>query len=153
MTAHNDDTASELGIRWETEPVSKRNGPNGSDTVEWRADAQIPHVVDLDAARKGFGDTAVLAGLNGTSWRVAAQDVARRNDRKMPIAQLRAAVVARLKGIRTHTSTTRTVEIVRYPSMTELGELVEMTNDPAANLALLVDNGYAPEVARKLLKL
>lgn len=149
MNAQNIDSA--LGIEWHTEPVSKRAGANDSDKIEWREDAQIPHVVDLDAARKGFGEAAVLAGLNGTSWRVAAQDVARRNDRRLPVADLRAAVVARLKGIRSAT-TARVREVVKVPAM-DGSEPYTLTGNAAADLAGLMDKGWSQEMARTMLKI
>lgn len=153
MTAQNVSiNADDFGISWESSPVQKRVGPNGSQMMEWRADAQIPVVVDLDKARKGFSDEVVLSGINGTSWRVQAQDVARRLPAKTPVAELRAAVIARLQGMRR--AGVRTVrEIVRYPRLDNPAVLVEMTGNPAQDLAALIDAGYPQEAARTLLKL
>lgn len=151
MTARNMN-AEDLGIRWESSPVQKRIGPNGSDMREWRSDAQIPVVVDLDKARKGFTDDVVLSGINGTSWRVQAQDVARRLPANTPVAELQAAVIARLQGMR-RSPGSRVREIVRYPRLDNPTVLVEMTGNPAADLAALVDAGYPQDAARTLLKL
>lgn len=150
MSAQNFD-AAEMGITWESSPVSKRIGPNNSDIREWRADAQVPVVTDLDKARAFFGDSVVLFGINGTSWRVQAQDVARRLPANTPVVELQKAVIARLQGMRTRTTTVR--EIVRYPRLDNPAVLVEMTGNAASDLAALVDAGYPESAARSLLKL
>lgn len=105
---------NELGITWATEPVSKRAGPNATDAKIWRTDAQIPVVSDLEKFRAAFTDVPVLASLNGTSFRVMAQDIARSRPANTPVATLRELVINRIRGIRSR-GVAATVTVTRYP--------------------------------------
>ncbi len=136
-----------FGIVWESEPVQKRAGPNASDNVVWRTDAQIPVVVDLDAFRAEFGDAPVLASLDGTSIRVMAQDIARRRDRKTPVAELQALVINRIRGIRTRVSGAAAT-VTKYPlpgGTFYIG--TDVTEYRQLYIAALVESGVSTDVA------
>lgn len=66
----------ELGIRWETSVVMRQHGDHASDRRPL-GNAQIPVLEDPDLAIKNGLGPAILKGVNGTSWRVMAQDVSR----------------------------------------------------------------------------
>lgn len=91
---------TDMGIRFDAEPVAQRNGPNGSDKRTLGM-GQIAVPVDLEKIRVAFGDDAVMGSLNGTSWRVMSQDISRRGIlAKHTVEQIQLAIVNRLKGIR-----------------------------------------------------
>ena len=146
-----------MGIAWETSPVSRQHGPNKTDRAVI-GEAEIPQVVDIRAAiDAGLGD-AMLAGINGTSWRVTAQDVSRRYLERTPKDKrsqedLRKAVYDRLRGIRARIVGGRVeyVEVVKRPLPD--GTMYEGTDENeyrSAYAAALVDNGIDADVALTL---
>lgn len=92
---------AEMGIRFDTEEVSKQRGDHASDRVVL-GNGQIAVVTDLDKFRKAFGDECVLGILDGTSIRVMCQDVSRRllNKGTKAADAIQAAIINRLKGVR-----------------------------------------------------
>jgi hypothetical protein len=89
-----------MGIRFDTEEVSKQRGDHASDRVVI-GNGQIAVVTDLvkfEAALPGV----ILGCLNGTSIRVMCQDVSRRCIEKGVKAAdaIQAAIMLRLKGVR-----------------------------------------------------
>ena len=97
----------EMGIVWEASEVSRQVGENRAQTLTL-GNAQIPRLTSLAKAIAAGLETAALAGVNGTSWRVTAQDVARRylesckeQNRKPNEEYLRDLVYSRLRGLRT----------------------------------------------------
>lgn len=145
------------GIVWETSDVSRQHGPNKSDRAVIGT-AEIPKVVDMaKAIDAGLGD-AMLAGINGTSWRVTAQDVSRRYIEATPKDKrnkddLRKLVYDRLRGIRARVVGGRVeyVEVVKRPLPD--GTMYDGTDEVEFRqlyLAALVDGGVQPDVARTL---
>lgn len=139
---------ADYGIAFISEPVSKQHGPNKTDRVEWREDAQIPVVQDLDKFREHFGDAPVLAALDGTSFRVMAQGVARSKERNTPVEVLQEIVYNRLRGLNTRTASVRTVteKVYALPN----GETYSGTDENEYQqlyAAALVDSGVDTSVA------
>jgi len=109
-----DHTWENYGITWLEEVVSKTEG---NTKVEMRGKAQIPSVTDLTKVIEHFGAESVMGSLNGTSWRVMAQDVCRRMlaaNSSAKAEDIRTAVYNRLKGVRNAAVATRTVEVKVY---------------------------------------
>lgn len=107
---------AEMGLRFDTEEVSKQRGDHASDRVVL-GNGQIAVVTDLDKFRTGFGDGCVLGILDGTSIRVMSQDVSRRmlNKGTKDAATIQAAIINRLKGVRNSTGGgVRTVKVTVY---------------------------------------
>lgn len=96
-----DEATTHYGLVWSTESVNREPDGNGSTKIEATADAQILAIADLDRFRANFpnADEILLGIANGTSLRVTAQDVNRRNPKKDRTWR-RTAVVNRLQGIR-----------------------------------------------------
>lgn len=94
----------EMGLRFDTEVVSKQRGEHASDRVEL-GNGQIAIVTDLDKFRTFFGDAVILGILDGTSIRVMSQDVSRRllNKGTKKATDIQAAIVNRLRGVRNST--------------------------------------------------
>lgn len=92
---------AEIGLRFDTETVSKQRGDHASDRVEL-GNGQIAVVTDLDKFRAAFKDECVLGILDGTSIRVMSQDVSRRllNKGTKKADEIQAAIINRLKGVR-----------------------------------------------------
>lgn len=106
---------AEMGIRFDTEEVSKQRGDHASDRVVIGS-AQICVVTELDKFRTAFSDATILGILDGTSIRVLSQDVSRRNLDKgvKDAAVLQAAIINRLRGVRNASGGgTRTVTITK----------------------------------------
>ena len=104
-------TYSDFGLDFTSEPVNKQHGPNKSDATLWRKDAQIPRVTDLEKFRAHFGDLPILAALDGTSFRVMAQGVARSKPANTAVAILREIVYNRLRGLTTRTQLVQIKEV------------------------------------------
>jgi hypothetical protein len=104
---------AEMGIRFDTEEVSKQRGDHASDRVVI-GNAQIAVVTDLDKFRTSFGDATILGILDGTSIRVMSQDVSRRSLEKGVKAAdaIQAGVINRLKGVR-NAGGTRTITVTK----------------------------------------
>ena len=142
---------ADYGLVFISEPVSKQHGPNKSDRVEWRKDAPIPVVQDLDKFRAHFGDAPVLAALDGTSFRVMAQGVARSKERNTPVEVLQEIIYNRLRGLNTRTVSTRTetVKVYALPN----GEQYAGTDENEYRqlyAAALVDAGVDTSVALQI---
>jgi hypothetical protein len=92
---------AEMGIRFDTESVSKQRGDHASDRVEL-GNGQIAIVTDLEKFRTAFTDTVILGILDGTSIRVMSQDVSRRllNKGTKKAEDIQAAIINRLRGVR-----------------------------------------------------
>src|SRR5688500_6532166 len=92
---------AEMGIRFDTETVSKQRGDHASDRVEL-GNGQIAVVTDLEKFRAAFSDETVLGILDGTSIRVMSQDVSRRllNKGTKKAEDIQAAIINRLRGVR-----------------------------------------------------
>lgn len=92
---------AEMGLRFDTEVVSKQRGEHASDRVEL-GNGQIAVVTDLDKFRAAFSDETVLGILDGTSIRVMSQDVSRRllNKGTKKSEDVQAAIINRLRGVR-----------------------------------------------------
>jgi hypothetical protein len=105
---------AKIGLRFDTEAVSKQRGDHASDRVEI-GDAQIAVVTDLDKFRTAFSDATVLGILDGTSIRVMSQDVSRRSLDKgvKDSATIQAAVINRLKGVRNSGGGVRTITVTK----------------------------------------
>lgn len=88
-----------MGIRWETEAVSKVFGPNHSDKRTVNPAAQIAVIEDLDLFRAEFGDDYILGMSDGTSTRVLCQRVGRKFDGK-DVEGNRRAVLDAMRGVR-----------------------------------------------------
>lgn len=146
----------DTGISWLEEKVSTKAG---NTKVEVSGTAQIPQVDDVQKALEHFGEEAFKGGLNGTSWRVAAQDVNRRLlPTKPTVEQLREAVYNRLKGIRNAAVGVRTVTVKVY-TLADGTSFVPDANKStqentvalqAAATAALVDKGVPAEIARSI---
>lgn len=108
----------ERGIAWTLEDVRSQNGgDNASDKVVV-GKGPIPTLVNVDKAIKAGLGEAIVAGINGTSWRVKAQDVIRSTAKaKDGRAQLRDVdamkekVYARLLSMRSVAVRTQVVEV------------------------------------------
>lgn len=139
-----------LGIKWETESVSRVFGPNQSDKQEVNDAAQIAVMTDVarfDAAFPGY----ILAMSNGTSLRVKCQSIGRKfNGRTEADREAnRAAVMASLKGVRI-----RATSAPKRPIPG--GEYYHGTNETEYRqlcLAAYVDQGFDSAVASKLVAL
>lgn len=134
---------NEIGLGWSVEPVARRAGANDSDK-KVIGNAQIPFVTDLDKVRKHFGDGPITGSLNGTSWRVMAQDVGRRLLEKgtKDAETIREAVYNRLCGIRnTAIAGTKTVTVKVYTLPNgETYSGTDVTEYRAAYAAALIDS-------------
>lgn len=141
---------NDIGLAWETDEVARRDGPNGSDRRVIGL-AQIPVCTDLDKVRAHFGDGVVTGSLNGTSWRVMAQDVSRRGiEARKSDAEIREMVYNRLRGIRNaSTGGTRTQFVAPLPDGTKWTG-TDATAYQAECMAQFVDNGLDATVARTL---
>lgn len=133
------------GISWTAEKVSRTEG---NTKIQIRGDAQIPTLVDLDKAREHFGDTVLLGSINGTSWRVMAQDVSRRALANGPVDAdaLKQMVYDRLRGVRNATVATRVVKSYALPNGTSYNgtDLIEYQQ---AFIAAMVDLGLSSDIA------
>lgn len=93
---------NDLGITWTSSDVQRQHGDNATDRVVI-GQAQIPVLSDVDKAVAGGLLGAIMKGVNGTSWRVMAQDVCRKaieKDRKASPDAMREAVFNRLRSMR-----------------------------------------------------
>lgn len=140
----------ELGIVWVDSPVSRQHGANKSDRVEIGV-GQVPQVADLDKAIAAGLLDAIKAGVNGTSWRVTAQDVSRsyiegtpKNAREVEV--LRERIYARLKGMRTGGFATREVFVAPLPDGSQW-KGTEPTEYEQLYAAALVDAGMDADMA------
>ena len=145
----------EIGIAWAMESVSKQPGGHASDKVEV-GKGPIPELIDITkAVAAGLGE-AILAGLNGTSWRVKAQGVIRSTaemkDGRRQLADVEAMkekVYQKLLGMRNVSARTTVVEVkVRpLPNGSEY-KGTEETEFRALYIAALVDLGIAADQAQ-----
>lgn len=145
-----------MGIAWKTEKVSKGSG---NSKVEIAGDAQIPEATDLTKVIAHFGAEAVLGSVNGTSWRVSAQDVNRRMlPGKPSVEALRTAVYNRLRSIK-NASVVRTVEVKVYALAdgsafkpdADVSDDQNLIAYKQAALAAYIDAGVPNQVAQNLI--
>lgn len=152
---------TDIGLTWDESDVSERTGPNASSKFVL-GEAQIPVLADTEKAiASGLGD-AILAGVNGTSWRVSAQDVARSylkaNGKRdahgryilnpAQIDELRDRAFARVKGLRNPSiRTVTTVTVHNFPDGTQYtgSDEVVYRQEFASRL---VDMGVPADTAR-----
>jgi hypothetical protein len=143
---------AEIGIDWNSEPVSKQAGDHATDRVVI-GNAEIPVVSDLPKFIAHFGEPCVLGIMDGTSVRVMAQDV---NRRLIPTGkrgeEIREAIYNRLRGVRnagTRTTVVREVKVYNLPDGTQYKgtDLVEYQQ---AYLAALVDMGTPTKIATEI---
>lgn len=150
----------EIGIVWDTDEVARGTG-NDKRVI---GIAQLPVIDDLDKFVQHFGTAAVIGPLNGTSHRVQAQAVARReiekNLAKPPAARmerdrfaehLREQVYLMLRGIRATPSRATQVFVAPLPDgSTWRGNEVDEYERSAA--AMYVDSGVPSALALTLAK-
>jgi hypothetical protein len=144
-----------LGIVWLALEVARQGSGNNRSDRRVIGVAQIPQVTDVDKAIAAGLGAAIMAGVNGTSWRVTAQDVGRSYLENVPRTErsdedLRERVFARLKGMRNAAlGGTRTVLVYILPNGQEWrgteGDDYEM-----AHAAALVEGGVDEDVATGL---
>ena len=96
--AIHDTECERYGIRWETEKVSERHGPNDSDKAICNSHAQIAVMTDVALFHASF-PTYILVMSDGTSMRVSCQRVARKFTGK-DIPGNRRGVIDHILGIR-----------------------------------------------------
>lgn len=150
----------ELGIVWIPGTVSRRRGKNDSDKIEIGV-GPIPQLSDVDLAIKADLADSIMAGVNGTSWRVTAQDVIRayvesnRDSIKarqgnLPdatdVEELRERIFSRLKGMRSGGSNTRTVFVAPLPNG-ERWTGTDVTEYEQLYFAALMDAGMDADTA------
>lgn len=147
---------NEIGLDWSVEPVARRAGANDSDK-KVIGNAQIPVVSDLDKVREHFGDDPITGSLNGTSWRVMAQDVGRRLLEKgtKDADVIREAVYNRLRGIRNAPVASTVVKVVKVHTLPDGTEYkgTDLAEYQAAYAAALVDQNVPAETAMQIAKL
>lgn len=151
------DAATHFGVAWSTETVNREPDGNGSTKVEATADAQILSIVDLEKFRANFpnADEILLGIANGTSLRVMAQDVNRRNPKKSR-DERRSAIVNRLVGVRNagvRTVVTKVVEKIVKQYALPNGESYTGTDETEYQqlyLAALVDFGMPVATAQSI---
>ena len=161
MERHMQRNWDELGIAWDESEVSRRAGSNDSDKKALGI-AQIPVVKDISLAIAAGLTEAMLAGINGTSWRVSAQDVARNFLAKVgkrmadgayaltpaQVDDLREAAYNRVRGLRSPaTRTQQKIVIHTLPNGTKFDGTDE-TEYRQAFAATLIDLGVPADAAR-----
>lgn len=139
-----------MGIRWETEPVSRTFGENQSDKRIVNPSAQILVIEDIDKFRATFGDDFLLATANGTSPRVICQRIGRhdRFHNGRDIEGNRAAVLNAVRGTR---NTLKAVTRHPLPDGTFYHGTDE-TEYRQLYMAGLVDAGVPTGIAQNLAK-
>jgi hypothetical protein len=148
-----------FGLQWLTETVNTEPDKTGSVKVVASDDAQILAIVDYDNFTANFPNAKeILLGIaNGTSLRVMAQDVNRRNPKKTA-EERRTAIVNRLQGVRNagaRTVVTKIVEKIVTVRKAPLpgGGFYEGENETeyqAEVMAALVDLGMNADAARTI---
>ena len=148
-----------FGLNWSSETVNTEPDKTGSVKVVASDDAQILSIVDYDNFTANFPNAKeILLGIaNGTSLRVMAQDVNRRNPSKS-VEIRRTAIVNRLQGVRNagvRTVVTKIVEKIVTVRKAPLpgGTFYEGDNETeyqAEYIAALVDLGVAVPDARNI---
>lgn len=141
-----------LGIVWLALEVSRQHGANRTDRTVIGV-AQVPQVTDVDKAIAAGLGNAIMAGVNGTSWRVTAQDVGRSYIENVPRdkrsdEELRERVFARLQGMRNPAlgGGVRKVLVASLPDGTKW-EGTDPTEYEQLYAAGLVDNGVDASLA------
>lgn len=146
---------TEYGMVWNTETVNTAPGGNGANKTIATSDAQILSIVDIEKFRASYphADDVLLGIANGTSLRVMAQDVNRRNP-KLSAEKRRELILNRLAGVRNAgVRTVVTVEKIVTKTVRALpnGTTYDGDNETefrAAYMAAMVDLGVDPSVAR-----
>lgn len=124
-------------------------GDNATDKVTL-GNIPVPRLVSIDKAIAAGLGNAILSGVNGTSWRVKAQDVGRRaleKNRKADVEQMKISIFARLQSVRT--TSVQTIREHRLPDGTLFTGTDEIEFKQEA-LGQYVDLGIEMEVAQKL---
>lgn len=141
-----------LGIHWTESDVQRQHGDHATDRAIL-GKAQIPVLADMDLAKAAGLTPAILKGVNGTSWRVMAQDVCRGLLEKgiKDVETTRERIYARLLSIRQAGTVVQTVTVVKRPLPD--GTMYEGSdeNEFRANyMAALIDAGVDANVARTM---
>lgn len=141
----------DLGIEWSEESVAKQSGPNATSRVAFAKMAQIPTVKDLGKLREHVSDEIILSWVNGTSARVQAQDVNRRELAKgTGVVEIRELVWARLTAVRVRgTGKAPVAPVHNYPDGTTYTGTDEVEYRSTL-MAKYVDAGVEPALARTL---
>lgn len=96
------------GIEWVLEEVSEQVGTNKTSR-RVLGSVPIPIPRDLDKIVAEYGADSVMGSLNGTSWRVIAQDIGRRGlAANISVDEMKSRFDARIRGLR-NAPMTRTV--------------------------------------------
>jgi hypothetical protein len=151
-----DEAMKHYGLVWLVETVNTEPDDTGSVKVIASDNAQILSIADYDNFTANFPRAKdILLGIaNGTSLRVMAQDVNRRNPKKS-VEERRTAIVNRLAGVRNagaRTVVTKIVEKIVTVRKAPLpgGTFYEGENEVeyrAAYIAALVDQGVPAATA------
>ena len=123
----------DVGLTWIPGRVSRRHGANDSDKTPLGY-GPIPQLTDTDKAIGAGLGSSIMAGVNGTSWRVTAQDVIRSHIEanranitarldNLPDASsddaLKERIFARLQGLRSAGVSVREVLVAPLPDGTQ----------------------------------
>lgn len=148
-----------FGLSWNVETVNTEPDKTGSVKVVASDDAQILTIVDCDNFTANFPNAKeILLGIaNGTSLRVMAQDVNRRNPSKS-VEYRRTAIVNRLQGVRNsgvRSVVTKIVtkEVIVRKAPLPGGGFYEGENEveyQQAYVAALVDQGVPVATAKSI---
>lgn len=141
---------SALGIVWVASEVSRQHGPNKTDRKTIGI-GQVPQVENLDLAIEADLGQAIMAGVNGTSWRVTAQDVSRSyiegtDKSKRDDEELRERIFTRLKGMRNAAIAVRETLVAPLPDGTSWSG-TDAGDYESKYLEALVQGGVPEEVA------
>jgi hypothetical protein len=135
------------GVEFVYEPISKGKG---SDKVQLRDNAPRLHIMEIDLAREAFGDSAIMFGVNNTSWDVKCEGVVREmivKNRKVTNAELERACIDSLLGARANG---RQAPSIVLPDGTRWVGDRDSVAIGAAVIAGYVDVGVPVEVAQGL---
>lgn len=142
----------EMGIAWDMSEVATQAGDHATDK-RTLGSIPVPRLTNIAKAIASGLENAILTGINGTSWRVKAQDVGRRaleKNHKVDRELLKDAIFARLQSMRV--ASVGTVRVVREHRLPD-GTLYEGTLEiefRSETMAQYVDLGVSVEVAQKL---
>lgn len=141
---------AEMGITWVTTEVSRQHGPNKTDRSVIGT-GEIPQIESIDKAVAAGLGPAIMSGVNGTSWRVTAQDVIRSyiegtEKSKRSAEELRERIYKRLQGMRNTAVSTREVVVAPLPNG-EMWKGTDATEFESLYAAALVDAGMEATLA------
>jgi hypothetical protein len=145
---------AEVGCEIVRGPIGRQHGPNKSGYRAYPREAYNVELRNIGKVVAHFGEAPLVAGINGTSWKVACQGVNRRMfdaDIKTPEADILLALYATIKGIRVGGRRT-VVKVYVLPN----GVTWEGTDESSYQLAIrvaLVDGGLDGPTAERVSKL